>query len=322
MAPGKQRRFTPVQYPCPYRSGMADVDTRLLRYFVAVAEHLSFTAAARALYLAQPSLSRQIQQLEARLEVRLFQRGNQIRLTAAGAELLPAARAHLAEWQRIQRGLRAAAAAERGVLRVGFVATGWGSLARAARTLLSQRHPGTVEPRRLEWGGEPEALREGLVDAAFLWLPADTTGLHVHQVATEPRWVAVSRGHALAAKKSVSIHDLRAEPVMWTRRAPAAWVDWWAVNPRPDGAEPVWGPVNDNVEEMLEGVATGRAVCISPESMARFYTHPELTWLPITDIEPLRIALAWPKDRADELLTAFTTAVLELAGGVQPGLSG
>ncbi|MGW0517620.1 LysR family transcriptional regulator [Crossiella sp. NPDC003009] len=298
---------------------MADVDTRLLRYFLAVAEHLSFTAAAKALYLAQPSLSRQIRQLEARLEVELFDRGSTgIRLTAAGAELLPAARAQLADWQRTQRLVRAAAAAARGALRVGFVATGWGPLARQARTRLA---PGAVEPRRLDWGGEPEALREGTVDIAFVWLPADTTGLHVAPVATESRWVALTRTHPLADKDSVSIHDLREEPVMWTRRAPAAWVDWWAVNPRPDGSTPRWGPENDNVEEMLEGVATGAAVCIGPESMARFYAHPDLVWRPITDVEPLRIALAWPQDRSgDPLLRAFAHAVLAGRGDGDQGV--
>ncbi|GAA2842375.1 LysR family transcriptional regulator [Crossiella cryophila] len=294
---------------------MADVDTRLLRYFIAVAEHLSFTAAAKTLYLAQPSLSRQIRQLESRLDVELFQRSStEVRLTAAGTALLAAARTHLTEWEHTQRLVRSAAAAERGALRVGFVATGWGPLARQARTLLSQRHPGKIEPKRLDWGGEPQALREGAVDIAFLWLPADTTGLHVEPVATEARWAALARTHPLADKDSVTIGDLREDPVMWTRRAPSAWVDWWAVNPRPDGSTPRWGPENDNVEEMLEGVATGAAICISPESMARFYTHPELTWLPITDIDPLRIALAWPRERADPLLHAFVRAVLDSLG--------
>ncbi len=51
---------------------------------------------------------------------------------------------------------------------------------------------------------------------------------------------------------------------MWTRRAPRYWVDWWAVNPRPDGREPRWGPENENVEEMLEQVADGSAYRIVP----------------------------------------------------------
>lgn len=62
-----------------------DVDTRVLRYFVAVAERLSFTQAARDLYVAQPSLSRQIRQLETRLGVDLFTRP-EVRLTPAGEQ--------------------------------------------------------------------------------------------------------------------------------------------------------------------------------------------------------------------------------------------
>ena len=53
------------------------------------------------------------------------------------------------------------------------------------------------------------------------------------------------------------------------------------------------GPTNDNVEEMLEQVAEGRAVRIVPASMASFYGRPDLHWIPIDDVEPLRVALAW-----------------------------
>lgn len=80
--------------------------------------------------------------------------------------------------------------------------------------------------------------------------------------------------------------DLKDEPIMWTRRAPRLWVDWWAVNPRPDGSEPIWGPENENVEEMLEQVAEGAAICITPRSMATHYSRPDLVWVPIADIEP------------------------------------
>ncbi|MGM1063858.1 LysR family transcriptional regulator [Saccharothrix sp. Mg75] len=295
-----------------------DVDTRVLRYFVAVADRLSFTAAARDLYVSQPALSRQIRQLEEDLGAELFVRtGREIRLTGAGTEMLPLARQVVEAWQETTRVVRSAAAAELNVVRVGFVASGGGSVARRARAAFAEHHPEvTIDPKRFDWGGEPDALRQGLVDVAFVWLPADVTGLRCHVVATEDRYVALSRDHRLTAQESVSITDLADEPLMWTRKAPKEWVDWWAVNPRPDGREPVWGPENDNVEEMLEQVATGTAVCIGPESMALYYAHPDLAWRRITDVEPLRIAVAWMPEAASPVVQAFVEATVRLASRV------
>ncbi|MGW7521612.1 LysR substrate-binding domain-containing protein [Streptomyces sp. NPDC054796] len=102
---------------------------------------------------------------------------------------------------------------------------------------------------------------------------------------------------------------------MWTRKAPRAWVDWWAVNPRPDGSEPVWGPSNDNVEEMLEHVATGAGVCLATESMAAYYSHPDLVWRPVKDVEPLVIAVACPRRHAHPLAPGFLRTVREVAAG-------
>ncbi|MFD1148522.1 LysR family transcriptional regulator [Saccharothrix hoggarensis] len=293
-----------------------DVDTRVLRYFVAVADRLSFTRAARDLYVSQPVLSRQVRRLEEDLGVELFVRtGRDIRLTAAGGRMLPLARQALDHWQETVRVVRSAAAAEANVLRVGFVASGGGTVARRARAAFAEERPEvTIEPKRFDWGGEPDALRQGLADVAFVWLPADTDGLRSRIVATERRYVALAREHPLTARPEVGIGDLRDEPLMWTRKAPKAWVDWWAVSPRPDGREPVWGPENDNVEEMLEHVATGAAVCIGPESMATYYAHPDLAWRPITDIEPLRVAVAWVPDNANPVVRAFVEATLRLAG--------
>ncbi|ALG07415.1 LysR family transcriptional regulator [Kibdelosporangium phytohabitans] len=298
-----------------------DVDTRVLRYFVAVAECLSFTEAASRLYVAQPSLSRQIKQLETRLGTDLFVRANStITLTSAGEALLGAARTQLSDWQHTLRLVRTAAAAESNVVRVGFVATGGGTLARQARALFTERHPdATIAPKRFDWGGEAQALRDGLADIAFVWLPADLTGLRSRVVATEQRWVAMRVSHPLARQEEISIEDLRDEPLMWTRVAPAEWVDWWAVNPRPDGSAAVWGKENDNVEEMLEHVATAASgVCIGPESMSSYYSHPDLTWRPLVDVEPLRIALAWPEDSAGSLAAQFADIVAALTSQPSP----
>jgi DNA-binding transcriptional LysR family regulator len=110
--------------------------------------------------------------------------------------------------------------------------------------------------------------------------------------------------------------DLKDEPILWTSRAPRHWVDWWAVNPvnpRPDGSEPIWGPENENVEEMLEQVAEGAAICITPRSMATHYARPDLAWVPIADIEPLRIALCWRRGDDSALVSSFAQVTRDLA---------
>lgn len=139
-----------------------------------------------------------------------------------------------------------------------------------------------------------------------MWLPADSTGLVMEPVAEEPRFAGLSVDHPLASRSEI------AEPIMWTRRAHRFWVDWWAVNPRPDGSQPTWGYENDNVEEMLEHAA-GAGYCIVPRSMTEFYRHPDLAWVPIIDIEPLRIALAWRAGESSPLVPAFAQVVEELS---------
>ncbi|WP_414941733.1 LysR family transcriptional regulator [Amycolatopsis sp. cmx-11-51] len=292
-----------------------DIDTRVLRYFAAVAEELNFTRAAERLYVTQPSLSRQIRQLESDLGVTLFTRtSREVLLTAAGETLMPLATALVSDWQAVQRTVRGVAALEGRVLRIGFEASGAGPLTNRARARFAQRLPDVViEPKRFDWGGEVAAVRDGLVDAAFIWLPADTNGLHTEVVALEQRMVGLAADHRLAKRRSVTIKHLQTEPIMWTSKAPKPWVDWWAVNPRPDGSEPVWGPQNDNVEEMLEQVAGGLAICIGPSSMATYYARPDLVWLPITDIEPLRIAIAYPLSSTNPLVAAFAAAVREMS---------
>jgi DNA-binding transcriptional LysR family regulator len=292
-----------------------EVGTQTLRYVIAVADELSFSRAAERLMTSQPVISRQIRQLENELRTPLFTRTSRsVALTPAGEAFVSRARDVLAHWEGTQRAARQAAAARAETLRVGFEATGAGRLTTRSRTVFAERHPGvTVEPKRFDWGGEVPALREGLVDVAFIWLPADLRGLQTEVVAQEPRVVGMSVDHRLADRGSVLVADLAGEPMPWARQAGREWVEWWGVVPRPDGSEPVWGPANDNVEELLEHVATGPYVCLSAQSMASYYQRPDLAWLPVTDAEPLRIALGWPEEAANPLVDAFVDVVRELA---------
>ncbi|MEA2125310.1 MAG: hypothetical protein QOI80_2092 [Solirubrobacteraceae bacterium] len=292
---------------------MAEI--RQLRYFLAVAERLSFSAAALDLHLSQSALSEAVRKLEVELGVQLFERSTrQVTLTVAGEALRHEAVDVVSAFDAALAAAQQAARGEAGRLRVGFEAAGAGSLDTVARARFMRRYPHVrVQPRRFEWGGEVEALRGGECDVAFVWLPADATGLTMEPVATEPRFAGLAVEHPLAAREALTVDELNAEPILWTRRAPRFWVDWWAVNPRPDGSEPTWGPENDNAEEMLGQVAAGAGYCIAPRSLTEFYARPDLRWVPITDIEPLRITLAWRTGESSPLVRAFADVVRELA---------
>ena len=292
-----------------------DVGTRTLRYFVAVAEELSFTRAAERLFVSQPAISRAIRHLENDLRAPLFTRDPEVRLTSVGLSVLDSARKLIADWEAIHSTARATADREARVLRLGFVATGAGRLTARARTVFAERCPGaTVEAKRFDWGGEATALRKGLVDVAFIWQPADLTGISARVVAKERRMVGLATTHRLAHRPSVVLADLRGEPIPWARQASKEWIDWWGVFPRPDGSEPVWGPANDNVEELLEQVAADQGVCIVPSSIAEYYVRPDVVWRPLLDAEPLRIAIGWPAVNANPAVLEFASVVLELSG--------
>jgi DNA-binding transcriptional LysR family regulator len=288
---------------------MAEI--RQLRYFVAVAERGNVSQAALELHLSQSALSEALRKLELELGVTLLTRTSRgVSPTPAGDALLTHARTAIEHFDAALQAARG----QTGRLRVGFEAAGAGRLSTQSRARLIARFPHVrVEPRRFEWGGEVAALHEGECDVAFAWLPADLTGLHSEIVAVEPRLAGLAAGHALAGRDSLGVDELNDEPILWTRKAPRYWVDWWAVNPRPNGAEPRWGPENDNVEEMLEQVADGSGYCIVPASMTEFYARPDLVWIPIGDIDPLRIALAWRERDANPLIAAFAEIVQELA---------
>ncbi|MEV4255873.1 LysR family transcriptional regulator [Spirillospora sp. NPDC049652] len=288
------------------------MELRELRYLTAIADAGNVGRAAAALYVSQPALSYALRRLESEFGVRLFDRHpGGVTLTPAGRDVIAEARRTLAAAERVPAAAERHRRAASGVLRVGFEATGAGELTTRARAEFTRRHPGVrVEPKRFDWGGEVGALRDGRVDVAFAWLPADLSGLRSEVVHTEPRVAGLPAGHPLASRPSLSIMDVADEPLMWTERAPRPWVDWWAVNPRPDGRPPVWGPTNDNVEEMLEQVAGGAAICFAPAGMGHYYTRPDLVWIPLTDVEPLRVALAW--SAPGPLVDGFVQVVRDL----------
>jgi DNA-binding transcriptional LysR family regulator len=278
-----------------------DVDLRKLRYFVAVAERLHFGRAAEALHIAQPVLSRQIRALEDELKAQLFVRDRRAtELTPAGAQLLVDARPLLASADALRTRVGRAARGP-ATFTVGFMP---GLIVTPAVRALSSRHPElTVDVVRTTWDDQVDVIHDGRVDVSYVRLPVDERGLRLRPLCTEPRVVALPAEHRLAGKEFVAIADLADERLL---QNPDAVPEWRDVATQVRGDRPVFRAV----EEKLEHVAAGRGVVILPLSTATFYTRSDVSCVPVCDIGPNHVSLAWDSGRRLPLIQEF----VEIAG--------
>ncbi|MER5863015.1 LysR family transcriptional regulator [Kitasatospora sp. NPDC002040] len=261
------------------------METRELRYFVAVAEELHFGRAAQRLAMAQPPLSRAIQLLERRLGVVLLHRtARAVTLTGAGSVLLREARAALDAVEAAERRTRRAAAELPGVV----LATKAG----ASRELLSKllaayaAEPGAVAVEVVLCGpGEQERLlRDGRADVALLQRPFDTTaGLDTEDLHTEQQVVVLPAGHPWSGRPHLSPADLTALTDLPLPR--------W---PRRDGTYPDGpGPQVRDHTQLFQLIALGRACALVPESL-RAHLRDDLTTVPVPDAPAVTTVIAWP----------------------------
>ncbi|GAA4581773.1 LysR family transcriptional regulator [Planotetraspora phitsanulokensis] len=277
----------------------ADLDLRLVRYFTVVAEHRHFGRAAEALHVTQPSLSRQIRRLEQQLGARLLDRTPQgSRLTEAGDVFLPRAKALLRSAAQAAAHTRAAAEPNR--IAIGYTT---GIIVTPAARELRHRHPGAdVHTLFLDWNDRREALLDHRVDAVVTRLPIDTGQLDVTILYAEPRVLLVPLDHRLAGKESVTLDDIAGEPL--PRLPDPAWNAFWRIDPRPDGSSAPDGPLVEAVEDKFELVAAGQAVAIVPALRAGSH-RPDLTMIPLDDVEPSHVVLATRAGGHSRLVAAF-----------------
>jgi len=277
-----------------------DVDLRLVRYFTVVAEHGNFHRAAAALRTAQPSLSRQIQRLEKTLGVRLFDRTNQgSRLTPAGAAFLPEARSLLRLAERA--AVQARTADGPGTLRIGYTGN---LIVTAAVRELRRRHPAAgVHTHHLDQSGVEPALLDRRVDVAVARLPFPHTRLSTTPLYEHPRVLVMPVTHRLAGRRSVTLADFAAEPLV---RHPDPELDaFWRIDPRPGGHPAPAGPPATTTEDKLELVAAGDALTLAPAGDGHSALRRDLTSVPVEGIDPCRVVLAVRPGDSGGLLDDF-----------------
>ena len=198
------------------------MEFRHLRYFLAVAEELHFGRAAQRLSITQPPLSLNIQQLEASVGARLFDRDSKgVRLTAAGAAFQDAARALLARADEARQLAREIEGGAVGRLRVGFVGS---VLFRGLPQWLARfqaEHP-RIEVRLSELNSQEQvdALVRDELDLGFVHTPRVPPELQVQLLHEDAFLCCLPADHALARRRRIALADLRNEPfVMFSRRA-------------------------------------------------------------------------------------------------------
>jgi DNA-binding transcriptional LysR family regulator len=247
------------------------MELRHLRYFLAVAEELNFTRAARRLHIAQPPLTQQIKALEADIGVRLIDR------SAYRIELTDAGRAFAAEVARILGDVRnAVLAAQRvarnaaGQVRVGFTASAsFNPLVMKAFLAFRSDYPGVDVT--LEESHSTElalALREGRIDAAFVRPPLTVDGIVVHLLEEEEMMVVVARGHRLARRKAIQLRELESEAfILYPRAVRPGLADAVVASCQQEGFVPKVEQYAPQLSSTINLVATSLGISIVPRSM-------------------------------------------------------
>ena len=261
------------------------MELRHLRYFVAVAEEKSFTRAAERLHIAQPPLSRQIQQLEEELGVVLIEKGvRPLRLTEAGAFFLAHAKPLLDQVHDLRTMTQRVGKVER-TLSIGFVAsTLYGLLPDMIRRF-RERHPEVeVLLHEMTTVEQLRALKEGRIDVGFGRLKSEDPSIRRILLREERMVVALYPGHRLAGGEGgLRLRELIHEPLLVYPKAP-----------RPSFADQVLAAFSeanlapDHVQEVRELqiamglVAAGQGIAIVPESVQGMH-HRHIVYRELLD---------------------------------------
>ena len=304
---------------------MVDLDVRLLRAFVAVAEELNFSRAAERMDVAQQGLSAQVRQLEARLEAKVFKRTTRrVSLTPAGEALLPHARAALAA---VDAGVEA-------VRRVGalaaseLVVAGLADAGQAGAAILERFATAcpdvTVSVR--DTVPAQALLEDGLgPPAAVAFVRPPFRGVNRFATITllvEPRLVALPAGHALADRDSVDPSELMGETWAWAGSSDRVAESYWLLEDHRYGRAARIGGKPSTYEELLKIVSAGDAIGLCPTTIAQAVgpSFPDVRFVGVTGIDPSRLALAWRPSAETPAIRELAEIARKVTGGLaSPG---
>jgi DNA-binding transcriptional LysR family regulator len=293
------------------------MELRHLRYFVAVGEDEHYGRAAQRLRVAQPALSRQIQDLEREIGVQLFDRlPRGVRLSAAGRAFLEDCRRILREVNEAAVRAGRVASGLTGTLRVGFTeSASWHGVVPDSLREFRRRHPEVeLQLSPLITLDQLDAVRSGRLDAGFVFhVPRTDPGLDQVQVASHELVLAAPERHPVSRSKRLRLRDLTEADFVWfpRRQHPANYDRLMQACSR-GGLTP--RIVQEAVDQatMLSLVACGLGVAFVTDS-TRWRCPKDVVLRTVIDLRlPIAVSLIWRKDNASPLLARFVAEVRQL----------
>jgi DNA-binding transcriptional LysR family regulator len=279
------------------------VETRELRYFVAVAEESHFGKAARRLGIAQPPLSRAVRQLERRLGATLLERTSRgVALTDAGSVLLKEGRAALDAVEAAERRTRRAATGHPGLVLATKAGASSELLAKLLDTYAAEPGAAAVDVLLCGPGEQERLLRDGRADVALLHWPFDSTaGFDTEELHTEGQVVVLPAGHPLTGESHARMAEVTAQPGLPMARWPGSDGTY------PDGPGP---RVRDHTQ-LLQLIALGRACAVLPESF-RGHLSDDHAAVPVLDAPRVTTVIAWPPHSRSRALAGLVQTATRL----------
>jgi DNA-binding transcriptional LysR family regulator len=283
-------------------------ELRHLRYFVAVAEELNFSRAARRLRMAQPPLSVAIRQLEAELGTELFRRSSrEVTLTEAGVVLLAGARRTLAEAEGAVAAAKRAAAGEFGSLRIGFSwSARFETLPALGQAFRSQRPEVELLTEEVWNSRMAAALRGGTIDVAVALCPEIAGDLTYEPIRREGVVVLLAASHPLAGERTIGLGALEHEElVLFPRELAPRLYDTLVGFCRQAGFEPTIRKESFHTGWELDVLAEVPVVAPTPESVAHVLPAGVVA-VPLGDPHArLETSLVWRSGNDSPTLAAF-----------------
>jgi LysR family transcriptional regulator, benzoate and cis,cis-muconate-responsive activator of ben and cat genes len=276
------------------------MELRHLRYFVAVAEAENVSRAALKLHVSQPSLSRQIRDLEDELGFLLLERtAKSVSLTDAGRAFLGEARAVLQRADDAVKTARAVATGGRGEVHLGYAPSPTARILPPTLRAFQAALPGVrVKLHDLSTEEMLGGLREGKLQIAFLVrpTPAMLRGFRFEELIRDPVRLAVPPGHLFARLRSIPLTRAATEPwVALSREDYPEYHEFLAALFSRTKKKPRIVEEYESTASLVSAIESGRGLAMAPQTLACSF-GPRLRLIPFSPApEPLVIGAAWLK---------------------------